>query len=268
MKMRIMAWLALAAVAVVLGANAPSWAAPAPAATATAKPVEKSRKDLVPMPEGWTAPDQVKAEELAKKQYPYVKDVLMEDLPLRQQRLRNMGIGYKEIKHSYILLDSPYVDTFERKYGPVRFMHSKHAAALDGDCAACHHYRPADPKASETVACRSCHQEPFADPENGRVGLKAAYHMQCMNCHEDMKKGPVSCEGCHTTLPADHKELVKLPDNPKPQEVTKECLRCHADAGKDMLTTAHWLWRGPSPYTAEHRKSVMSGKGTTTLNNF
>ena len=65
-----------------------------------------------------------------------------------------------------------------------------------------------------------------------------------------------------------HKDLVKLPADPKPQEVTAECLRCHQDAGEDMLSTAHWLWRGPSPYTVEHRKSVMSGKGTTTLNNF
>ncbi len=255
--------LMLAALAVALGATAPAWTATAPA-----KPVEKSRKDMTPKPEGWMPSDQVKAEKLARKQYPYVKDVLMEDLPLRQQRLRNLGIGFKEIKHSYILLDSPYVDTYERKYEPVRFMHSKHAASLGGDCAACHHYRPADSKASETVACRSCHQEAFSGKDTERVGLKAAYHMQCMNCHEKMKQGPVSCEGCHEKRPMDHKELVRLPENPKPQEVTKECLRCHKDAGEDMLTTAHWLWRGPSPYTTEHRKSVMSGKGTTTLNNF
>ena len=257
----------LAAVAVLAWAG-PSLTASAPDAAPQAAPVEKSRKDLIPMPEGWTASDQVKAMELASKQYPYVKDVLKEDLPLRQQRLREKGIGLKDIKHGYLLLDSPLVDTFESKYGPVRFMHGKHAAILDGDCAACHHFRPADPAAEETVACRACHQEAFADPETGRVGLKAAYHMQCMNCHERMKKGPVSCEGCHAKRATDHKDLVKLPENPTPQQVTRECLRCHEDAGQDMLTSAHWLWRGPSPYTVEHRKSVMAGKGTTTLNNF
>ncbi|WP_286181717.1 tetrathionate reductase family octaheme c-type cytochrome [Desulfovibrio sp. Huiquan2017] len=250
----------------LLGVGVCGYAAPAPDAKSEA--VEKSRKDRVPMPAGWSPEDQVKAEEEAKKAYPFVKDVLMEDLPLRQQRLREMGLGLKDVKHSYMLLDSPYVDTYERKYGPVRFMHAKHAAALDGDCAACHHFRPADEKSPEAVACRACHQDNRQENGKERIGLKAAYHMQCMNCHEKMKKGPVSCEGCHDKRPVDHKELVKLPENPTPQQVTRECLRCHEQAGEDMLTTAHWLWRGPSPYTVEHRKSVMSGKGTTTLNNF
>ncbi len=266
MMRNIIGWLAFAAVAVALGTVAPSWAAVAPGADA--KPVAKSRKDRTPKPDGWVAPDQAAAEELARKKYPYVKDVLMEDLPLRQQRLRKLGISFKDIKHSYILLNSPYVNSYDHKYGPVRFMHSKHAASLEGDCAACHHYRPADPNAQEMTACRSCHQEGSVEKGSERIGLKAAYHMQCMDCHEKMKRGPVSCEGCHDKRSVDHRELVKLPDNPKPQQVTAECLRCHKDAGEDMLTTAHWLWRGPSPYTTEHRKSVMSGKGTTTLNNF
>jgi hypothetical protein len=265
MMKNILAWLAFAAVAVGSGALVPAWAA-VPAGDA--EPVVKSRKDRTPMPAGWAAKDQDEARKLATKKYPFVEKVLMEDLPLRQQRLRKMGIGYKDIKHSYILLDSPYVDTYEKKYEPVRFMHSKHAAALDGDCAACHHLRPADPKAPETVACRACHQETAIGDGSERIGLKAAYHMQCMDCHEKMKKGPVGCEGCHAKRSVNHKELVKLPENPTPQQVTMECLRCHQAAGEDMLSTAHWLWRGPSPYTTEHRKSVMSGKGTTTLNNF
>lgn len=258
--------LAAAVLVMLLGVGVCGYAAPAPDAKSEA--VEKSRKDRVPMPAGWSPEDQVKAEEEAKKAYPFVKDVLMEDLPLRQQRLRKLGLGAKDVKRSYMLLDSPYVDTFERKYEPVRFMHAKHAAALDGDCAVCHHYRPADEKSPETVACRACHQDNRQENGKERIGLKAAYHMQCMNCHEKMKKGPVSCEGCHAKRPVDHKELVKLPENPTPQQVTRECLRCHEQAGEDMLTTAHWLWRGPSPYTVEHRKSVMAGKGTTTLNNF
>lgn len=266
MKTNLVRALAALAALAILGASAPGLTATAPAPDA--KPVEKSRKDLTPKPEGWVAEHQAEAEKLARQKYPFVTDVLMEDLPLRQQRLRNMGVGYKDIKHSYILLDSPYVDTYERQYNPVRFMHSKHAASLGGDCAACHHYRPADPNTPETVACRSCHQDTRTAGDSERIGLKAAYHMQCMNCHEQMKKGPVSCEGCHSKRSVDHRELVRLPENPAPQQVTAECLRCHEDAGEDMLATAHWLWRGPSPYTAEHRKSVMSGKGTTTLNNF
>ena len=126
MRTTMLRVLATIAVAAVLGASAPALAAVTPAPAA--KPVEKSRKNLNPRPEGWEAKHQTEAEKLARKQYPFVKDVLMEDLPLRQQRLRQMGIGYKDVKHSYILLDSPYVDTYDRQYNPVRFMHSKHAA--------------------------------------------------------------------------------------------------------------------------------------------
>jgi hypothetical protein len=266
MMRKILGWLAFAVAAAFLAGAVPSMAATAPGAPA--EPPAKSRKDQTPKPEGWSPVDQVKAEAEARKPYQYVEKVLMEDLPLRQQRLRELGIGPKDIKRSYVLLNSPLVETFGRKYGPVRFMHAKHSAALDGDCASCHHYRPADPEASETVACRACHQDAFSEKNPERIGLKAAYHMQCMNCHEEMKRGPVSCEGCHAKRSTDHKELVNLPENPTPQQVTGECLRCHEQAGEDMLDTAHWLWRGPSPYTVEHRRSVMSGKGTTTLNNF
>ncbi|NCD26690.1 MAG: tetrathionate reductase family octaheme c-type cytochrome, partial [Deltaproteobacteria bacterium] len=51
-------------------------------------------------------------------------------------------------------------------------------------------------------------------------------------------------------------------------QVTQECLRCHKKAGEDMIKSAHWLWKGPSPYTVERQKKVMSGKATDTMNNF
>jgi cytochrome c553 len=51
-------------------------------------------------------------------------------------------------------------------------------------------------------------------------------------------------------------------------QVTAECLRCHEKAGNDMIKSAHWLWKGPSPYTLKHRKSVQIGKSEKTLNNF
>ena len=266
MVKNVLQGVAVSAICVILSIAAPVWAATTPAGDVN--PVEKVRKDRTSKPDGWVAKDQAASIKLARKVYPYVEDVLIEDLPLRQRRLRAEGIGSKDIKNSYILLDSPYVNTYEDKYGPVRFMHAKHSASLNSDCSLCHHYRPADAKASETVACRSCHQEAFNAKGTERVGLKAAYHIQCMNCHESMKEGPVSCDGCHTKNSVDHKELVKLSENPTPSEVTAECLRCHQEAGEEMLSSAHWLWRGPSPYTTEHGKSVMSGKGTTALNNF
>jgi hypothetical protein len=35
-----------------------------------------------------------------------------------------------------------------------------------------------------------------------------------------------------------------------------------------MLASAHWLWKGSSSYTLEHRKEIQHGKATTAVNNF
>ncbi len=258
----------VAAVTVLAAALMVIQMGPAVASETDTIPVEKVLANKCPKPDGWIAPDQVAAVKHSRQSLPFVEDVLMEDFPLRQQRLRQLGLGTKDIEHSYLWLESPFVNTFEDTYGPVRFMHSQHAAALGGDCVACHHYRPADLRAPETVACKACHQEAF-DPENqDRVGLKAAYHGQCMGCHEDLGRGPVGCEDCHRGNVPDHRSLVKLPSDPSPQQVTEECLRCHADAGREMLSSAHWLWRGSSRFTVEHRFSVGCGKRTTAFNNY
>lgn len=215
----------------------------------------------------WKAPDQEKAVLRAKETVPFVDTVIDECLLCRQQRLRKQGLGTEDISNPYFLLDSPVIKAQEDHYGPVRFMHAKHAVSTK-DCAVCHHYRPAEENALETTRCSACHQESFRQDHPERIGLKAAYHLKCIKCHTDMNKGPVDCIGCHKKNVPDHEMLVNLPENPEPHQVTKECLRCHLSAGEDMLTSAHWLWKGPSPYTMEHRKSTRHGKGTTVFNNY
>lgn len=103
-----------------------------------------------------------------------------EDPILRKIRLHNMGLNTEDIEHDYFVLSSPLVNTYEDMYEPVRFMHSKHAASLNNNCAASHHYRPQDPELPEIMPCRSCHQEPFQPEHPKRLGLKAAYHQQCI----------------------------------------------------------------------------------------
>lgn len=62
-------------------------------------------------------------------------------------------------------------------------------------CAGCHHNSPASltpPK------CGSCHAKPFQT--EGKPGLKAAYHGQCMGCHTKMKlekPAATNCVACH-----------------------------------------------------------------------
>jgi len=235
--------------AVVLAAAAQDKPAPEPAATS------------------WTAPDQEAALARAAETVSFVEAVMDECKLCRQMRLREMGLSTKDITHSYFVLNSPIINKVEDQYGPVRFMHSKHAAQIQ-DCAMCHHYRPLDADAQETTRCSACHQEAFRPDHPERIGLKAAYHQQCMECHRDMNQGPVDCIGCHNKNAPDHKDKIQLAANPTPFQVTAECLRCHEAAGRDMLKTAHWLLKGPSPYTLGHRKEVEIGKSTIATNNF
>jgi hypothetical protein len=228
-------------------------AAPAPAPPASTTP--------------WTAPDQEAAKKRAQELVPFIEAVMEECDLCRQMRLRETGLGIKDITNSYFLLDSPIIKKAEDLYGPVRFKHAKHAAQLQ-DCALCHHRRPLDAKAKETTRCSACHQEAFRPDQPERLGLKAAFHQQCTGCHQEMKRGPTDCLGCHRKSVPDHKELVKLPEKPEPSQVTQECLRCHKAAGEDMLKTAHWLWKGPSPYTLNRSKHVEHGKATSAVNNF
>lgn len=235
--------------------------------------IEKVRTPQNPKPTEWVAPDHAAALKHAKTPRDYIAKVRLEDPEIRQLRFKTLSLGVSDITHSFMILDSPHVNTFENLYGPARFMHAKHAASLNGNCALCHHVSPENADArqdrlSETVACRACHQEAFNAEHPERIGLKAAYHQQCMDCHKNMNKGPVDCVGCHAKQVPDHTDLVKLPTDPTPEQVTTECLRCHKKAGEDMIKSAHWLWKGPSPYTVERGKKVLSGKATDTVNNF
>ncbi len=214
---------------------------------------------------GWRAPDQAEAMEFAHRRVPGVKDVLEEYPGVRRQKLIRMGVGMDDITRTYFWLDSPLIK--EDGYAPVRFMHGTHAAFIQ-DCSICHHARPADTEASETVRCAACHREPSGEGAVKRPGLKAAYHLQCVGCHKRENKGPVHCTGCHLNQVPDHEEFVELSDKPDPFEVTEQCLGCHEEAGEQMVSSAHWLWRGPSPYTFEHRKNTLIGKRSNTLNSF
>ena len=51
------------------------------------------------------------------------------------------------------------------------------------------------------------------------MASRAAYHNQCMGCHEKSQAGPTGCNECHALNAPDHKKLVKLGDKPSPQDV-------------------------------------------------
>lgn len=106
-------------------------------------------------------------------------------------------------------------------YQPVRFNHAGHIVALK-DCGTCHHHTVGTPssdrncgrchksiEAQRVFDCKKCHAAtPFtaanvnarmADPQRyhrDTPGLKAAYHLSCSGCHEEMS-GPTGCTDCH-----------------------------------------------------------------------
>ena len=205
----------------------------------------------------------------AKETIPLVKDVHKETASERRARLA-YRLRPKDIppEYNFFVMNCPLVNEENDFYGPVRFMHKKHAS-ISNDCTVCHHYRPNGPDASETMRCSACHQNSFHPLAPDRIGLKGAIHRQCTGCHKELHQGPIRCSsGCHEKRVRDHTDLVELSGKPDPIQVTKECLRCHSAQGEEMLSSTHWLWKGPSPFTLGQDKRVDLGKATVTVNNF
>lgn len=117
--------------------------------------------------------------------------------------------------------DQVSIDRLASLFEAVSFDHAAHVE-IAGDCATCHHHTTGDGSGggrcdrchaqsakSSVVACRDCHvADPFTAAQLERKaddryqyhidkpGLKAAYHWNCLGCHED-SGGPTGCEDCH-----------------------------------------------------------------------
>ena len=64
-------------------------------------------------------------------------------------------------------------------------------------CQGCHHNSPVSKKPPR---CESCHGKPFDTRYPYKPGLMAAYHNQCMGCHDRMgveKPASTDCTACH-----------------------------------------------------------------------
>ena len=121
--------------------------------------------------------------------------------------------------------DQVSLDTMVELFDGVEFDHAMHTD-LGEDCSACHHHTTgtgttdarcischADSNEIESVGCSDCHvMDPFSaesikqkalDRYKYHVdmpGLKAAYHWNCVGCHEEMD-GPTDCLDCHARTP-------------------------------------------------------------------
>jgi len=102
------------------------------------------------------------------------------------------------------------VNTFEAVDFPHRQMvralssrikENKMAAYFHSDditlCVGCHHNSPAT---LNPPKCASCHGQAFKNEQDGRPGLKGAYHGQCIACHQVMgieEPAATDCIKCH-----------------------------------------------------------------------
>lgn len=92
----------------------------------------------------------------------------------------------------------------QKKQPPVVFPHQKHQHDLVKSCDVCHHTQkgltPAKATATNVVKCTVCHLDPKkADtPSMREISMtKNPFHIRCIGCHKEQKKGPVVCTGCH-----------------------------------------------------------------------
>lgn len=88
------------------------------------------------------------------------------------------------------------LDSLEHLFNPTTFSHKKHAdmAQMSRGCVECHHYSPE----GSYPACQECHKPGVPENNMNQVGLKGAYHRQCIGCHHEWS-GENDCYLCHTS---------------------------------------------------------------------
>lgn len=109
------------------------------------------------------------------------------------------------------------IDVLSKDYGPCVFNHRHHVASMTARiqknklagafhtspatvCVTCHHNTP--PSATPPK-CSSCHSTSVGWEATDKPNLKAAFHLQCMSCHADMKVARprnTDCATCHKPL--------------------------------------------------------------------
>lgn len=118
-------------------------------------------------------------------------------------------------------LVAPYkvsIDSLKGQYEAALFNHRHHVYSLANRiadnrlagafhtsqgtmCVTCHHNAP--PTATPPK-CVNCHSADIKRMSPGRPALMAAFHLECMNCHKDMRVArprSTDCSTCHKVAP-------------------------------------------------------------------
>jgi octaheme c-type cytochrome (tetrathionate reductase family) len=223
--------------------------------------------------------------------------------PVEIEPLPERGAGHSQRPEAYkkvYRLDNEVLAAATDFYEPVRFTHLAHDVATGGDCGVCHHRFSWDPedRVGEDLgelhelfdvelggpcaachemeeisiqSCSSCHWGPNEADDPSRLGLKGAYHRQCIGCHEEQASGvvaPTDCRSCHKRNIPDHAGLIEFAATHNPRALVADCKRCHEHVEADLLRTAHWNWSGHSAAVSGHEHRVDLGLETVVNNHF
>ncbi len=120
------------------------------------------------------------------------------------------------------------VKTLEKEYEPSKFPHLKiierlvktsndsklggyFHRKLETICDGCHHQSRAEAEVEKNSPpyCRNCHSVSFDVQNMNRPKLVAAYHRQCIGCHEYMNlEKPKECKECHKEKEVRPKDVI------------------------------------------------------------
>lgn len=143
------------------------------------------------------------------------------------------------------------------EFGEVVFNHKLHVELTDR-CEDCHHHHT---DIEVTPPCRECHNKTVSAAGGEPLGLKDAYHQQCLGCHkttstQGKKDSPLKCTDCH--LSRNEPESVELGhlakkyapvefDHSSHSEALKFCTDCHHRNTKFEKIQACRVCHHPSP---------------------
>ncbi len=141
----------------------------------------------------------------------HVANQLLPDEKAQAAAIIDAKIKANQICKDWKVPERIVISKLEKNYQPVVFPHKKIVNALCGKinknrmsqyfhhekstlCMGCHHNSPAT---ANPTACSNCHSG-TDKTKGGKPGLLGAYHIQCMECHSEMKiRQPESCTACH-----------------------------------------------------------------------
>ena len=98
------------------------------------------------------------------------------------------------------------IDEAAKKQPAVTFDHAKHGDTYVKNCGTCHHTQKditkavAEANKVDIKKCSTCHLDPKEEkiPSMREMSMtKNPFHIRCIGCHKDNKKGPTVCKDCH-----------------------------------------------------------------------